>query len=546
MTSLFVIAALVIVQAAQPPRDRPVAAGETGGSIEGRVLDARTDAPLRRAVVRLSAPELPRTLTMRTDADGRYSFSDLPAGRYAVRASKPRYLALDYGQRRPFEPGRRILLGARERLQRVDVPLQPAGVIAGRVLDPAGEPIDRVWVQVFRMGFDAGARRLVSAGRAVTNDIGEYRLSGLAPGDYYVFAREMAVPPGPNTHDTFAYASTFYPGVRQAQDAERVAVGLGQEILNLDLTMPIAPTAVLSGRAIRADGTPVAGVRVDLLDGPFTGSDGNVTGGAPTDADGRFRISGVGLGSYRLAAIDWNPKDRQSGTLPVEVVGADQPGLTLVIGPGGTMTGRVVSSSGEPLPFSTGAVLAGARVADWSSPLNPGVLRLAPDWTFEGRNLLGPRLVRVPRLPAGWWMKAVIRDGQDVTDMPIHVEHDQTVGGLTIVLDDKPTVVDGRVVDAAGAAIEDYTVIAFSPDRARWGPETRFIEAGRPDHAGRFRLTALPPGEYLLVAVDYVETGQWLDPAYLESLRRRATAVTLEHGQNVPLELVSKIDDPVR
>jgi protocatechuate 3,4-dioxygenase beta subunit len=540
VTATAAVLMLVLAQAAQPPRDRPVTPAPAGASIQGRVVDAQSQEPLRRAVVELSAGELPRTRTTRTDDEGRYSFADLPAGRFTLRVSRPRYLSLEYGQRRPFEPGRRVLLDARERLENVDVSLPRAGVIGGRVLEPGGDPIDRVWVQLFRVGYADGQRRLVSAGRAVSNDIGEYRVSGLAPGDYYVFAREMAVAPGPHVHDTIGYANTFYPGVRSVEEAERVTVGLGQEVLNLDLTMPVSRAATLSGRVVRVDGTPVPSVRVSLLDGPFSGSDGNVSGGAPTDADGRFRIAGVGAGSYQLAADVRDGPAPGRGILPVDVVGADQPGLTIVVGTGGTLSGHVVSSSGEPLPFPSGAVLVGARRADGVRLMAGEVVRVGGDWTVEGRGLLGSRLIRAGRLPDGWWLKAVLRDGQDVTDVPIAFDHGIAIGGITIVLDDNPTRVEGSVANEAGAQVSDYTVIAFSPDKSRWGAETRFIQAGRPDHAGRFRLAGLPPGDYLIAAVDYVETGQWLDPAYLASLVRTAVRVTLEPGETVSLELVSK------
>jgi protocatechuate 3,4-dioxygenase beta subunit len=540
MTALAAVLMLVLAQAAQPPRDRAVTPAPAGGSIQGRVVDAQSQEPLRRAVVELSGRPLLRPLTTRTDLEGRYSFADLPAGSFVVRVSKPRYLSLEYGQRRPFEPGRRLLLEARERFQGVDVLLPRAGVIAGRVLDPAGDPIDRVWVQLFRVGYADGQRRLVSAGRAVSNDSGEYRLSGLAPGEYYLFAREMAVPPGPYVHDTIGYANTFYPGVRTVEEAERLTVGMGQELLNMDVTMPVVRAATLSGRVVRVDGTPLPSVRVSLLDGAFSGSDGNVSGGAPTDADGRFRIAGVGAGSYQLAADVRDGPAPGRGVLPVEVVGADQPGLTIVVGTGGTLSGRVVSSSGDPLPFPSGAVLVGARRADGVRLMAGETVRVAADWTLEGRGLLGPRLIRAARLPDGWWLKAVLRNDQDVTDMPIEFDHGIAVGGVTIVLDENPTRVEGRVADASGAAVADYTVIAFSPDKSRWGAETRFVQAGRPDHAGRFRLTGLPPGEYLIAAVDYVETGQWLDPTYLASLVRTAVRVTLAPGESVSIDLVSK------
>ena len=85
--------------------------------------------------------------------------------------------------------------------------------------------------------------------------------------------------------------------------------------------------------------------------------------------------------------------------------------------------------------------------------------------------------------------------------------------------------------------MSDYTVILFSPDATRWTVETRYVRAARPDHTGAFRVPGMPPGNYLLAAVEYVERGQWLDPQYLESLRSRAQKVRLDAGTKTDVQL---------
>ena len=53
-------------------------------------------------------------------------------------------------------------------------------------------------------------------------------------------------------------------------------------------------------------------------------------------------------------------------------------------------------------------------------------------------------------------------------------------------------------------------------------------------------MRGLPAGDYLAVAVEYVATGMWNDPGYLESLRRDARRFTLGDGamQTVSLRVV--------
>jgi hypothetical protein len=52
-------------------------------------------------------------------------------------------------------------------------------------------------------------------------------------------------------------------------------------------------------------------------------------------------------------------------------------------------------------------------------------------------------------------------------------------------------------------------------------------------------VKGLPAGEYLAIALEYIEDGAWHDPEYLESLRRDARTVTLAEGgtETVPLKV---------
>ena len=59
----------------------------------------------------------------------------------------------------------------------------------------------------------------------------------------------------------------------------------------------------------------------------------------------------------------------------------------------------------------------------------------------------------------------------------------------------------------------------------------RRIQTARADQNGSYRLGNLPAGEYLLVATDDVEQGEWFDPAFLESIRARGVRVTLAEGE---------------
>src|SRR5215213_7512204 len=99
-----------------PPGRQP----KTGtSSLRGRVIANDTGTALRRAQVRISGPDIGTKMAL-TDSQGRYEFRDLPAGRFNVSVSKPGYVAMQYGQNRPFEPGRPIELADAQKMEKAD------------------------------------------------------------------------------------------------------------------------------------------------------------------------------------------------------------------------------------------------------------------------------------------------------------------------------------------------------------------------------------------------------------------------------------------
>src|SRR6185503_1926865 len=70
----------------------------------------------------------------------------------------------------------------------IQLKLTPQGVIIGRVYDQDGDPVENAQVQVMRYTYPRGGRQLSTVGTGSTNDLGEYRVAGLAPGRYYVSA----------------------------------------------------------------------------------------------------------------------------------------------------------------------------------------------------------------------------------------------------------------------------------------------------------------------------------------------------------------------
>lgn len=184
-----------------------------------------------------------------------------------------------------------------------------------------------------------------------------------------------------------------------------------------------------------------------------------------------------------------------------------------------------------------GLVAPGAGDAAIFSLGRPGG-RVADDWTFELTGLFGTRVVTVSGLGSGWRLEAVRLGGADITDAGFEARGSQSVSGLEVILTSRSTEISGTATDANGRPLKDYVVLVFAQDEARWThPTQRYTMVSRPDQDGRFAARNLPPGDYLAVALDYLEEGTSSDRLLLESLRRRATPVTLADGERKGLTL---------
>jgi hypothetical protein len=130
---------------------------------------------------------------------------------------------------------------------------------------------------------------------------------------------------------------------------------------------------------------------------------------------------------------------------------------------------------------------------------------------------------------------------RDVTDEVFDLRSGETLSDLQVVLTDRVTVVTGRVTDLNGKPTFDGTVLVFPADTQRWADDWMYVRAARPDQQGRYEIRGLLPGEYLAVAVDYVEENTWADPEYLESIRQFGASFRIDEGdaRDVPLRVVT-------
>jgi hypothetical protein len=360
MVGLTVVVAVAVVLAQAPA---PAEAGRVGG----RVVAADNGAPLPDARVTL-APFVggrgPRPVVLPpgpppqaiTDQDGRFVFEGVAPGTYTFDAQRSGYAPL---RNIASGPPQTIQLAPGQSIDSVELRLQRGSVIAGRVFGPSGEPLaDARVIAMRRVQTGRGPGRFVPTGgqgSQQTNDLGEFRIAGLAAGEYLVAASRRLNPvlstgavsstrQGART----TVATTFYPGTMDQNGASLIALGAGIEVGNITFTAQFVAAHYVSGIVVDESGTALGGAIVTLMDDARNGVLVGPAGSARTAADGTFSIGDVPAGSYRLSAsvpVVWSNSGSAGGIVSsssvvrpgppqqteVVVTDADVSGLQIVV-----------------------------------------------------------------------------------------------------------------------------------------------------------------------------------------------------------------------
>lgn len=577
----------------QPVRDAPRPLPEPTGTsaISGVVVsDDATPSPVRRVVVTLNCPEPKVGRTAVTDDGGRFAFDALPGGRYTLTATKPGYIDSRYGATRPGRPGTPITVAADARSS-VTMKIMRGAVITGVIRDALGDPMRGVSVNASRFEFNNGEQQLSTAGRSQdpSDDRGQYRIYGLAPGEYFVSierpnvgdyqslrqttAADVAAaqrdlrangagvsvtPPPvvapPTPEPDMGYAAVFYPGTPRFSQAIAVTVSAGEERSGVDITVQLTALAQIRAKVVGPDGqvpAMVQAILVALTPMPgFSGAGLNAGMRVPV-TDGNVLIFGVPPGEYTLhvggstmpppppanvGAISFSTSSALNlpfwAMVPLTIDGHDIDGLSVTLEAAKSVKGRVVFEGATPPP-NLSTVQIWLRGPQRGGVTLGGVSKRAtatPEFTLDG--VVPASYTVVAQGVRGWMVKAAIVNGRDAADLPVEINAD--VAAAVVTFTDRLTELSGVLQTPAGTPAPSYYVIVFPKDPAYWLHDSRRIVSLRPATDGHFTTTPtnpLPPGDYLIAAVTDVRSGEWFDPTFLKMLAPTAIPVTIGEGE---------------
>lgn len=504
-------------------------------TIEGVVVKSTTGEPLKKTVVTANwlsgAGEREQPRSARTQASGRFTLGDLSPGTYSVWANRDGYVGQAYGQRAPNGRAKNLVLKPGERVADLVFRLIPMGAITGRVYDEDGEPLGRVNVQALRYMSFNGKRQLNPVMSASTNDMGEYRLSGLMPGKYYLGATYTFSDVTDNSAAE-NYVPVYYPGTNEPITAGNVEVPAGEEVNQIDFILQPVPAVRVRGQVLNAvTGEPARGVGVSLArrDNSWSLYQSRYN---PSDPRGNFELRGVPPGSYFLAAY-WSENGNQySGREPLEVGSSDVDGVTLVIGPGSELQGQLRVEGNDKLDLKGFHVSLQPREPNqpWTQPA-----MVEADGKFVFKNVsAGTFTITVCCPPEGFYLKAAQFGGEDALENGLTVGQTANHDSLDLLLSPGGGRVDGVVRHDR----KDFTgaLVLLVPEPNRRGQTRLYLTTGTGSE-GRFVLPTIPPGDYKLFAWENADNVAYLDPDFLQTFERLGRAVRIEEGSKVNVEL---------
>jgi hypothetical protein len=491
--------------------------------VTGMFLDSVTQRPIPGARIILALDQrLDRSPSVVTGPDGAFSFR-APQGVFRLLAQMGDYWATLGERIAGGEAGTGVVTGPGLDTTNIRFLWYAAAHISGRVTDDHGEPVEGALVSLLKSEVVRGRRAAFPYHYVYTNDLGEYRFPTLNGGTYYISvsgepwytpnsflptaARPAAAAP------PLAYASLFYPGVRDAAAARPLILKPGSEA-TADFTLAAVPGVRVT---VRCNCLAQARNTVSLLsEGPLGSERYERT---VTLAGDRILINGVAPGRYTVQA--GGRDNGAAATIAKQVI--DVGGADLDV----TLTVRRLTSVSGTVSLARGAKQTGGLSVGLVQ-FHTGLITNVPvraDGTYQFLNV--PEGKWVPTLYGvdGFLIESATAEGAPFRDGVLEILAPEQNLKLDIVANNATGSVTGHVY-RAGKPVD--TVLALLiPKQLDAAPSRGQVY--QTDSDGSFTFQHVPSGDYYLVATEDPEP-EYANPAVLKKLITGASELHVEPG----------------
>jgi hypothetical protein len=494
------------------------------GVVSGTVTSS-TGQPLRRALVQL-APTAPiaadppaATVTVETDFQGVFTFEQVARGRYFLTAERSGYLHASFSDGRSgmltISPGQKV--------SGIALKMIPQGILGGRVIDEDGEPVAGVGVSVspYFAPVSERGRPFMPLNGGLTNADGAFAIGNLSPGKYLIAVNPPATTSPPQREPgrpLEIYVTTHYPDTVDIASAAPIELRPGEQARGLEIRLRRVPVFRISGRVVNTVTSEPASAVLNLFP--------------------RGSTPGLSMHSAGVTAGDFSFEEIPPGSYILEAKSGSEPPLLSwqVLSVGSGDLDRVVVEMKPGIELTGNVIVEGSRPALWPQiTLTPEEgLNHPTDFAMVDENgrfaITGlepaPYRVSIGRPSGPMFVKSVRFSGREVSNEVIDLASARTVS-LEIVISDRVSKLDGTVTDTHGPVGAGIFVIAMSKTRG----DMRTVMT---DDSGRFSFSALPPGDFLVAAID---TGNRSVRPAPEVLSKQGREVTVAEGASASVDL---------
>ncbi len=497
------------------------------GDIRGFLASAHGNEPLRSVQVGLASSKISGkgpavSRHARSGLDGRFRFPDLPLGSYSLSFRKD-------GHEAGSSISANVELSEAEPLANFRVEMRRSAAISGRVLDADGDPVPLATVQIYEKLTAQGLSRLQFKRSHLTNDLGEYRLSGLDPGRYFAAVLPLSLR-SPRGVRAFEFPNVYHPNTGSIEQSEPIAVSWGVEREGIDFHLPRAMRTSVEGAVFHDEsGQPCPACNITVY-GP-----GNITvASVSPDEQGLFAVRGLHPGEYRLLTQTGDGGFHAEES--VLLVSRKTVEVDLAASATQDVVGQIVADSAPPEndPEALTRAMRVRLVSEVGATTGRLVRQptLAEGGGFRFRNVTpGSHHVFVEALPKTAYVRRMLVDGRPLKSRRVSVPRGAPLEGLEIRISFDGGVVKGTVTEAglsASGAGRGFVVLL--PDRYGEGWHFERLGAYRPED-GAYAIPGVPPGSYTVFAIrrdNHFDLGIADDLRYLRERGRRVRVAAEE------------------
>jgi hypothetical protein len=431
--------------------------------------------------------------------EGDYKITGLLPGKYYLRADAYGYTTKYYRNTNDWKKAKLVRVKKGKNTGRKNFVLESTrgkGALSGQVKGKDGTPLSDCYVYTYGQGYGYS-----SGGSANTDENGRYTIEGLKSGNYKLHCEYTG---------QGNFVSEWYKDEQSYESATGVRVTEPEITRGINFVLEYGGT--IKGKVLCASGKKPDAHLCSLY--AYDESKYLVKSGT-TDENGKFFVSGLRKGSYKLYASYCGPENSLDGwyrkaddfeqATPIHINPPETKNVKIKLKPGGAISGKVVDFNGEPV-FQNCSI----EVYDENRQY------AGYTWPDENGNY------KVMRLRSGRYKLFAEYDDYDPSFSPepvdewydgcheydeaafVHVKASKTTPNIDFSLEQGGSI-GGIVYRKEGyPAYPNGWVDAYDL-------QGYFVGSSQVEFDGQYVIGGLPSGEYKLLASHYDYQSEWYD-----------------------------------